>query len=229
MSEPAPDVRRPLWVLGAVAIAGGPLAYVTGGVLSPSIHATGAQSIAAAATAVPLVNGAHVVAFVLASYLLPVGAAALARLAWPAAPRLALAGGLLAVVGWLPFSALTALDDLINAMARTPGGDSYAGLLDRFGTDPVMSAYLLVYIAGHLVGYVVLAVALRRAGVVPPWAEWAMIASSPLTIVAFALPGSPRVLGGIALALLALGSLPAARRALGEARRRHPEAVRATA
>jgi hypothetical protein len=37
-----------------------------------------------------------------------------------------------------------------------------------------------------------------------------MIASSPLTIAAFVLPGSPRAIGGVALALLVLGSLPAA-------------------
>jgi hypothetical protein len=44
----------------------------------------------------------------------------------------------------------------------------------------------------------------------PRWAAGSMIASSPLTIAAFVLPGSPRIAGGIALGLLALGGLPAA-------------------
>ncbi|MHA7170209.1 hypothetical protein ACX801_18840 [Arthrobacter bambusae] len=35
---------------------------------------------------------------------------------------LATIGGLLGVVGWLPFSALAALDDLASAMAQVPGG-----------------------------------------------------------------------------------------------------------
>jgi hypothetical protein len=41
-----------------------------------------------------------------------------------------------------------------------------------------------------------------------------MIASSPLTILAFVLPGSPRATGAVALTLLVLGSLPAARATL---------------
>jgi hypothetical protein len=75
---------------------------------------------------------------------------------------------LLAVVGWLPFSALAALDDLTSTMAQLPDSGSYAGLLDRFSTDAVMSTYLIVYIVGHLVAYVLLGIALLRARVIPP-------------------------------------------------------------
>lgn len=204
-------VWRKIRAVLAVAIVGGPLGYLIGGVLSPSINATGQASIAASAAADPVANGAHMVAFVLASYLLPIGAVGLARLAYPHAPRLATVGGLLAVVGWLPFAALTALDDVTNAMAATPGDASYGALRDRFATDPVMMAYLLVYIVGHLIAYVLLGVALRRGHVVPGWAAWSIVASSPLTVLAFALPGSPRAAGGVALTLLVLGSVPAAR------------------
>jgi hypothetical protein len=206
-----PGYQRLCRVVVAVAIAGGPLAFVVGGVLAPSIHDTGQSSIAANAAANPIANAAHLAAFVLASYLLPLGAVGLARLAYRRTPWLATIGGLLAVVGWLPFSALTALDDLTSTMARLPGSASYAQLLDRFSTDPVMGAYLLVYVIGHLVAYVLLGVALLRGRVVPRWAAWSIIASSPLTIAAFILPGSPRATGAVALTLLVLGSLPPAR------------------
>jgi hypothetical protein len=220
MRSTVPAHRRLLqWVMAA-AIVGGPLAYVLGGVLAPSIHDTGRASIAANAAAGQATNAAHLAAFVLASFLLPIGAAGLAQLAYPRAPWLATVGGLLAVVGWLPFSALAALDDLTSTMASLPDSGAYATLLDRFSTDAVMSTYLVVYIVGHLVAYVLLGVALRRAGVIPGWAAWAMIASSPLTVAAFVLPGSPRAVGGVALALLVLGSLPAA---LGAARQPHPQ------
>ena len=205
-----PAYQRLRQVVLAVAIAGGPLAYVLGGVLAPSIHDTAESSIAANASANPGVTTAHVALFVAASFLLPIGAVGLARLAYPRTPWLATIGGLLAVVGWLPFSALAALDDLTSTMAQLPNSGSYAQLLDRFSGDAVMDVYLLVYVVGHLVAYVLLGVALRRGGVTPPWAAWSMIASSPLTIAAFVLPGSPRVAGAIALGLLALGSLPAA-------------------
>jgi hypothetical protein len=197
-----------------VAIVSLPLAFLLGGVLAPSIHDTGQASIAANAAANPIANTVHLAAFVLASYLLPIGAIGLARLAYPRTPWLATIGGLLAVVGWLPFSALAALDDLTSTMAQLPNSASYAELLDRFSIDAVMGAYLLVYIVGHLVAYVLLGVALRRGRVIPGWAAWSMIASSPLTIAAFALPGSPRATGGVALSLLVLGSLPAARTTL---------------
>jgi hypothetical protein len=204
-----------LWqVLLAVAIVGGPLAYVLGGLLAPSIHDTGQASIAANEAANPITNAVHLAAFVLASFLLPIGAIGLAYLAYPRTPWVATIGGLLAAVGWLPFSALTALDDLTSTMARLPNSGSYAELLDRFSTDAVMSTYLIVYIIGHLVAYVLLGIALRRARVIPRWAAWSMIASSPLQIAAFALPGSPRAIGGIALTLLVLSSLPAARNML---------------
>jgi len=194
-----------------VAIVGGPLAFVLGGVLAPSIHDTGRSSIAANAVANPVANGTHLAAFVVASYLLPIGAIGLARLAYPRRPWLATIGGLLALVGWLPFSALTALDDLTSSMAQLPAGGSFAPLLDRFSTDAVMNGYLLVYVIGHLVAYVLLGAALLQCRVIPRWAAWSIIASSPLTIAAFVLPGSPRAAGAVALGLLVLGSLPAAR------------------
>jgi hypothetical protein len=209
-----PGYQRLIQVILAAAIVGGPLAYVVGGVLSPSIHESGRSTIAASAAANQITNTLHLAAFVLASYLLPIGAVGLAHLAYARTPWLATIGGLLAVVGWLPFSALTALDDLTGTMAHLPNSGSYAELWDRFSTDPVMGGYLIVYIVGHLVAYVLLGIALRRAGVIPRWAAWSMIASSPLTIAAFILPGGPRVIGSVALTLLVLGSLPAARKAL---------------
>jgi hypothetical protein len=209
-----PTYQRLRQVVLAVAIVGGPLAFVIGGLLAPAIHDTGQSSIAANAAANPTANPAHLAAFVLASYLLPIGAIGLARLAYRRTPWLATIGGLLAVVGWLPFSALAALDDLTSTMANLPNSASYAHLLDRFSTDAVMGTYLLVYVVGHLVTYVLLGVALLRGRLIPRWAAWAMIASSPLTIAAFVLPGSPRATGAVALGLLVLGSLPPARTTL---------------
>jgi hypothetical protein len=82
-----------------------------------------------------------------------------------------LLGGLLGVVGWAPFSALAALDDLASVMSRQPGRSAYAGLLDGFTNDSVMGSYLIVYVVCHLVAYVLLGIALRRArlGTPAPW------------------------------------------------------------
>jgi len=195
----------------AVAIVGGPLGFLVGALLAPAIHDSGALTIAANQTANPISNDIHVAAFMVASFLLPVSVVGLAWLAYPAAPRLATVGGVLGVIGWLPYSALTALDDLARPMGEMPRGADYAGLLDRFTNDPAMNGYLIVYIIGHLLTYVLLGIALRRARVVPGWASWALVASSPLTLAVFVLPTRPLALGYVALGLLALGSLPVAR------------------
>jgi hypothetical protein len=214
-----PGHQRLLQVVVAVAIVGGPLGYLLGGLLAPAIRGTGQANIAANAAANAAVNAVHLAAFMVASFLLPIGAFGLARLAYPGSPWLATAGGLLGVVGWLPFSALAALDDLTATMAAPPDSGSYPVLLDRFSGDPVMATYLIIYIVGHLVAYVLLGLALLRAGVLPRWAAWSMIASSPVMIAAFVLgssfPFTIRITGGIAVGLLVLGSLPAARQALG--------------
>jgi ABC-type uncharacterized transport system permease subunit len=78
----------------------------------------------------------------------------------------------------------------------------------------MMLSFLLIYIVGHLLTYVLLGIALRRAGVVPRWAAWMIVASSPLTVLMFALSGNPQALGGVALGLLVIGSIPAAREVL---------------
>lgn len=200
--------------LASVSIVGGPLGYLVGSALHPPVQeiGEGALTLAANAATNPVVNDVHLVAYVAASFLLPVGAAALGWLAYPGSPWLATFGGVLGVVGWLPFAALTALDELARTMAGLPDSIGYADLYSRFETSPVMLLYLHVYVIAHLLAYVLLGIALRRPRTVPRWAAWAMIASSPVTMAGFVLPGRPVSTVGIAgLALLVVGCLPATR------------------
>lgn len=211
--------ERLLRVLAAVAIVGGPLGYLVGGLFAPAIHVSGSSTILANLAAPNGTNALHLVAFVVASFLLPVGAAALAYLAYRRSPWLATVGGVLGVIGWVPFSALAALDDLANTMAHLPHRGAYAPLLDQFTNDTMLNGYLVVYVVCHLIAYVVLAVALGRGRVIRAWAAWLMAASSPLTVAAFAFHGSARTAIGVgALALLFIGSLPAARAITSPAR-----------
>jgi hypothetical protein len=207
---------RVLLVLLAVAIVGGPLGFLIGGALAPSVHDPAALAIARNRAADPVLNAAHLVAFVLASYLLPVSAFGLARLAYARQAGLATAAGIVAVLGWLPFSALSALDDLELRIGAVPAPGATA-LLDMFSTDPVMNGYLVVYVLGHLAGYVLLGIALARARTVPLWSAACLIASTPLTLGVFLVPGRPVGLGVVALALVVVGSLPAGWRTLRQA------------
>ena len=117
---------------------------------------------------------------------------------------------------WQPFPAWVAL--AYNALrALFPSGRSDSGdATTRAALRWVRRAYIgtgALCALAHLA--VLLAVALRRARVIPLWAAWSMAASSPLLISAFALPNRVGGVGlGVAAAsvvLLIIGSLPAAR------------------
>jgi len=211
------EIPGPEWLCRAVvaiAIVGGPLGYLVGSALHPPVQeiGEGGLTIAANARADPFINNVHLAAYVVASFLLPIGAAGLGYLAYRRTPWLATISGLLGVVGWLPFAALTALDDLARTMAQLPDSGRYADLYSRFETGPVMLLFLQVYVVAHLIAYVLFGIALRRARVIPRWAAWSLIASSPVTMAGFVLPGRPVSTVGIAgLALLLIGCLPAAR------------------
>jgi hypothetical protein len=182
-------VPRILSRLLAIATVGGPAGYLVGSLLEPAVHAPGAQAIALNAAASPLSNGVHLAAYVLASFLLAPSAVGLAVVAFPRAPRLATAAGLVGVLGWLPFPALTALDDLTALLGRTAEGRTLGDLLDAFGRSPVMGLFLLV-------------------------AGWALLLSTPITVVAFAVPGDvgpiTEAVGLLGLLLLTAGCVPPA-------------------
>jgi hypothetical protein len=209
-ADPAPTWHRRRTRLLAIAVGGGPVAFAVGGILAPAIHDDGLATIQANVAANPVLNQAHLAAFLIGSFLLPVGAVGLAQLAYGRSPALASIGGFLGVIGWIPLSALTALDDLAAAMSGLPSSGSYAHLLDRFTNDWLMVTFLVVYIIGHLLAYVLLGIALHRAGTLPTWAATCMVASSPMTMAVFLVPGRPVWLGELALCLLAVACLRAA-------------------
>jgi hypothetical protein len=206
MSEPFTQRRasatRFLDMCFAVAILIAPISFVVGGLLDPVVHVTsGSANIAAYAAANPVTNAVHLAAFVIGSFVLPASVVGIARLAMPASP-------------WLPFSALTAQEDLTLQMALLGGGDLLGTLWERFNDDAVMTFFLVVYITGHLLAYVVFAVALHRARLIPAWAAWTLASSSPLTLAFFATRQRSEVIGFafevLFCATFVIGSVPAA-------------------
>jgi len=203
----------------AVAILLAPLAFVVGAVLEPAVHVpSGAENIALNVAANPLANDLHIAGFVLASFLLPLSMIGMARLALSRSPWLATIGGGLGLVGWAPMAALAAQDDLTLQMARLGGGELLGTLWERFNADATMTLFLVTYIVGHLAAYVVLAIALHRAQVIPSWAAWLLALTTPFTL---AFIGARNRSPIVALAFLAafavafiVGSIPVALAAL---------------
>jgi hypothetical protein len=98
------------------------------------------------------------------TFLLPVSVLGLAGLAVGRSPWLATIGGGLGLIGWLPWSALAAQDDLTFQMAQMRDGGQFIELWNHFTTDGPMGTLTLIYIVCHLVAYVILGIALGRAG-----------------------------------------------------------------
>lgn len=196
----------------AAAIVLAPIVLAVGTIFNPANGGigAGAADIAANARANPFANQVHVLAYVLDSFLLPVSVVGLAGLALRRSAWLGTIGGALGLIGWLPFAALAAQDDLTFRMAEMGGGSLIVGLWDRFTTDGTMLGFLLVYVVCHLVAYVILPIALWRGGLIPGWAAWAMALTSPITIAGFATR-QIAIVGVLVCAMLLAGSLPAAR------------------
>jgi hypothetical protein len=199
-----------LRVILALAVVVAPLAFAVGALFNPSVGGTAADNISRNAHANGLANQLHIVGFLTASLLLPLSMIGLAYPARLAAPWLSTLGGLIGAVGWLPLSALTAQDELTRTIASMPTDVDYTALWHRFTTGTVVNTYLFIYAAGHLIAYVLLGLALRRTPAVPAWAGWLMIASTPVTILGFAIPPL-RVLIYVGVLAVFVASLPVAR------------------
>ena len=187
-----------------------PIFLLLGTLLNPAVGgiAAGAANIAANATADPTTNQLHLAFYAVETFLLPVSVLALAGLVLDRSPWLATIGGGLGLVGWLPWAALVAQDDLTFQMAQTGGSPQFVDLWNRFTTDATMGPLTLIYVICHLIAYVLLGIALGRTGVIPTWAAWALALTSPITVIAF--PTHVHELLYVVAVLMLAGSIPAA-------------------
>lgn len=192
----------------AAGIGLAPLTLTLYATLSPFLRGTGSVAIAANMAANPLTNQLHLAFGVATGFLLPIGSLGIAVLTYKRAPWLATLGGILGLVGWLPWTTLIGQEAMTYDMAQMGGGPQFAALWDRFNADAVMTFLLLFYIVCHLVGVVLLGLALWRTRIVPAWSAWALVLTSPLTILAFPLHSS--IAFDLVYVLFFVGSLPAA-------------------
>lgn len=186
-----------------------PALLFPGTLLNPAVGGigAGAKNIAANAAADPTANQLHIAIYVLETFLLPLGILGLAGLALRRSPWLATVGGGLGLIGWLPWSALAAQDDLTFRMAQMGGDPLLVDLWNRFTTDWAIGSLTLIYVFAHLAAFVILAIALGRSHLIPTWAAWALALTSPLTLIAF--PTHQRGFLYVVAGLWLAGSVPA--------------------
>lgn len=187
----------------AVAVTG-PLAVAALRMVMPYDTVDDGATIAAKVAAHPGGQAAVIALTWVALLTLPLGLVLTSRAAVRARPML---GAVAAVVAWLGFmSVFTAnggLDAIALAGARAGvPAPVVAALSAALDADPVTAVATTVFVAGHILGAVLLGVALWNA--VPRWAALALAVSQPLHLV-FAVVVPNHALDGLAWSLTAVG------------------------
>lgn len=104
----------------------------------------------------------------------------LMRLARFRAPKLAVFGGSLTFAAWLAgLVAVAPQSTMIEYAAQLPDRSSAIGMTERLANDAPTGILTLVFVLGHLVGTLLLGIALVRARTVPRWAA-VLVAVSPI-------------------------------------------------
>ncbi len=129
-----------------------------------------------------------------------------------AAPRLTAWALGLAVPGYLSLGMMLGPDHLLWSVsdAGLSRADAIA-VVDA--AHPSVDVAIGVFVVGHVVGTVLLGLAMLRSGRIPVWAGWAIAVSQPLHFVALVVLGSPQV-DFVAWSLTAVGMAFVAREVL---------------
>ena len=140
------------------------------------------------------------------------GLIAAAQVCKDAAPRLTTWALGLAVPGYLSLGMLGGTDHLLWGASRSGVSAADAAAVVDAGHLSIDVA-TGVFVLGHVIGTVLLGLALLRSGRIPAWAGWAIAVSQPLHFVATVILGSPQV-DFVAWSLTAVGMAFVAREVL---------------
>jgi hypothetical protein len=195
-------LSRWIAIAGAACLVAGPVGQFVQYLVTPIDEADSAYAqVAQAAThlarlrwAIPL----DLFILLVAPAVLYAGSLANARVS-----KLAAAGTGLVFVTWLGAGYLLGTDILLYLAATAPDQTAAAALVDGYLSHPVVEGVVVAYLVGHVVGFLLLGMALWRVRAVPRWAGIA-VAVWPFLELAGEASGV-RVLAAAGFALLAAG------------------------
>ena len=144
------------------------------------------------------------------SIALTIGTLVVGLLAMRYAPKLGLWGLLLLGTGLLAIASAPEMDAVtLGGLEEGVGVDALAKVSEGTYALPAVAVPLLWFIGAHVLGAILLGVALLRGRVIAPWAAWLLILSMPLNVVGYAGGIMPLtvlsfVMMGVAFALAGL-------------------------
>jgi len=169
---------------------------------------TGA-TLAAFRAANPLLLQLFFVLAFISAYIYPLSYIGLGRLAMKSSPWLSSIGIALGFIGSVVWSLLMGESFWVNAAAHVNGNAQFFLLGKTYVSNWAVFAMHGGWIIGHLLGYVLLGIALLRARVIPRWAAWLFIVS-PLLMGPLAYGTGLGLLQVLGYVLVFIGSVPAA-------------------
>jgi hypothetical protein len=198
----------------ALCIVIGPVAALIAVLTNPPYYGSQggvAAAISTNATSSDFMDQTHIIAEVVASYLLPLGFLAMAWLAFPRTPLLATIGAAITVLGLFPLAVFAAEDSFYYDIARAGASPALVDLAQRFNSDGVMTFYNLMFVIGTVLAPILIGAALWRAQVIPAWAALCLIFGR-LPVLLFPLVSYHVLVIILMVGFVALlvGSIPAA-------------------
>src|ERR1700761_3938073 len=176
------DVQAVSRRFGAAVLVIGPLGLVVSSLFQVASDDDSVSASLAKIAAHPSGERAVIISDLLVTAMLP-ALLYLMRLAGPRAPRLALAGGVVSFASWMPgLYAVGASDLLYYHAAQSPDRASAVSLVHTLTSDGVFVLPEILFVVGHMLGLLLLGIALWRSGAVPRWAA-ALVGLAPIVQV----------------------------------------------
>jgi hypothetical protein len=164
------NVRAVSIRFGAAALVIGPLGLVAGSLFQVASDDDSVSASLAKIAAHPSGERAVIICDLLAAFMVP-AVLYLMRLAGPGAPRLTLIGGAVSSAAWLSgLYSVGASDLLYLQAAQSPDRASAVSLVHAVTTDAAFAIPAFGFIVGHMLGLLLLGIALWRSRAVPRWA-----------------------------------------------------------
>jgi len=142
----------------------------------------------------------------LASLTLLVGVFVVATVAVRGAPWLGAIGAVLAFAGYSSLFFVVLPPDIAGLAAVQAGADqaTITDILDQMAAHPAAAIAIGLFVFGHILGTVLLGIAIWKGGLAPAWAALVLIVSQPFHLV-FAVVAPNGLLDAAAWTLTAIG------------------------
>ncbi|MGA9101727.1 hypothetical protein [Aeromicrobium sp.] len=184
------DLRHASRLLAALVLPLGPLAVAGLRYVLPYFNASTPREMATDVLAAQGRQSAVLWLGLIATFTLLPGVLAVGHLTRRGAPRMTAAAMLLVVPGYLALTYMLGSDLVLWTGARA--GLDASALTTLTGTvHPSANIAAVVFVAGHVIGTVLLGLALLRSRTVPTWAAIVTVVAQPMHFVAFVILGSP--------------------------------------